>query len=123
MKELSPQTRQLIQCLNEPRGFVEALTGSRDYVSLLFRVGDSKEPAALLEILSFALSKKRDIAGAAAAAVDKLVRETTAKELLWLDDAMRRRSPYSGTSFYEWPKMSLEQLCHRTMPEKEVVNF
>lgn len=110
MKELSTQTRQLIQQLNEPRGFVEALTGSRDYVSLLFGVGDSKEPSALLEILPFALSKKRDIAGAAAAAVDKLVRETTAKELLWLDDAMRRRSPYSGESFYEWHKMSPEQL-------------
>ena len=110
MKELSPQTRKLIQQLNEPRGFVEALSGSRDYVSLLLRIGNSKELAALIEILPFVLSKKRDIAGEAAAAVDKLIRETTARELQWLDEAMRRRSPYSGESFYEWHKLSPEQL-------------
>ncbi|HSS20362.1 MAG TPA: hypothetical protein VLL54_09820 [Pyrinomonadaceae bacterium] len=110
MKSISPETRRLIQQLHEPRGFVEALRGSRDYVSLLRRVGDSKELAAIIEILPFVLSKKRGVAEAAAAAVDKLVLDATTKELLWLDDAMRRRSPYSGESFYEWHRMSPNQL-------------
>lgn len=110
MKALSPQTISLIQQLNEPRGFFEALTGSRDYVSLLLKVGESKELAALIEILPFVLSKKRDIAEAAATAVDEMIRESTARELQWLDYAMRRRSPYSGESFYEWHKMSPERL-------------
>ena len=51
------------------------------------------------------------IAAAAATAVHKLVFETPAKELAWLDWTLRRRSPYSGDYFYEWHKLSSGQVA------------
>jgi len=110
VKSISPETQQLISDLNQPRGFVKTLTTSRIHVSLLISIGNSKEPAAIIEILPLVLSKKRDVAEAATSAVHKLVRETTGEELAWLDYALRQRSPYSGNSFYEWHKISPQDL-------------
>jgi HEAT repeat protein len=110
VKSISPETQRLISDLNQPRGFVKTLTTSRIYVSLLISIGNSKEPAAIIEILPFVLSKKRDVAEAAASAVHKLVSGTTSEDLAWLDYALRRRSPYSGNSFYKWHKISPEDL-------------
>ena len=110
VKSISPETQRLIADLNQPRGFVKTLTTSRIHVSLLISIGNSKEPAAIIEILPLVLSKKRDVAEAATSAVHKLVRETTGEELAWLDYALRQRSPYSGNSCYEWHKISPQDL-------------
>jgi HEAT repeat protein len=110
MPTLSPDTRTLIEQLNRHIGFWERVTGSRDERDLLTTIGDSNEPAAVTGILPFALSAKRDIAKAAAVAVHKLTRGITSRELAWLDSEVRKLSPYWGSDFYAWDKMSPEQL-------------
>jgi HEAT repeat protein len=110
MRPISPHTRALIERLNQSDSLWETLRGSRDGAALLSKIGNSNEPAAIIDILPFVLSKKSDVAIAAAVAVHKLVLGTTTKELIWLDCAIRQRSPYSGNSFYEWHKMSPGQL-------------
>jgi len=110
VKSISPETQRLISELNQPRGFVKTLTTSRINVSLLIGIGNSKEPAAIIEILPFVLSRKRDVAEAAASAVHKLVRGATSEDLAWLDEALRQRSPYSGDASYEWHKISPDDL-------------
>jgi HEAT repeat protein len=110
MGPISPETQTLIDQLNQRRSFWETLTGSRDDEGLLSEIGDSNEPAAITGILPFALSAKRDIAKAAAVAVHKLTRSITSSELAWLDSAVRKLSPYWGSDFYAWHKMSPDQL-------------
>jgi HEAT repeat protein len=110
MGPISPETKALIDQLNQRNSFWKALTGSRNLRDLLSAIGDSNEPAAITGILPFALSARRDIAKAAAVAVHKLTRGVTSRELAWLDSAVRKLSPYSGSDFYAWHKMSPEQL-------------
>jgi hypothetical protein len=110
MPTLSPDTRTLIERLNRHTGFWERVTGSRNERDLLSAIGDSNEPAAITGILPFALSAKRDIAKAAAVAVHKLTRSLTSRELAWLDSEVRKLSPYWGSDFYAWHKMSPDQL-------------
>src|SRR6266446_2836499 len=110
MRPTSLRTRALIEQLNEPVSLWERLKGSRDDAAILSEIGDSNEPAAIIDILPFTLAGRPDVAAAAAMSVHKLVLVSTTKELKWLDCALRRRSPYSGDYFYEWYKMSPGQL-------------
>src|SRR6185295_2713654 len=110
MGPISPETQTLINQLNRRRSFWETLTGARDDKHLLSEIGNSNEPAAITGILPFALSAQRDIAKAAAVAVHTLTRGITSRELGWLDSAVRKLSPYWGSDFYAWHKMSPEQL-------------
>src|SRR6185437_14381477 len=72
-------------------------------------IGNSNEPAAIVDILPFVLAAKPDVATAAATSVHKLVLRITTKELMWLDCVLRRRSSYSGDYLYEWHKLSPER--------------
>src|SRR5215813_4797271 len=106
MRQASPHTRALIEQLLEPAGLLEKLKSSRTDAAILTAIGDSNEWAAIIDILPFVLAKRPGVAAAAALAVHKLVLGTTIKELVWLDWALRQRSPYSGDHFYEWHKVS-----------------
>ena len=110
MRQTSPHTRALIQQLNEPASLWEKLKGSRNDAAILSEIGDSNEPSVIIDILPFVFAGKSDIAAAAATAVHKLLLGTPVKELAGLDSALRQRSPYSGDHFYEWHKVSPEQL-------------
>ena len=110
MRPTSPDTKALIDRLNGPSGFWETLRASRDEADLLNSIGDSHEPAAIVSILPFALSTKRDVAKAAAVAVHKLALEMTSTQFAWLDYAVREISQYSGSHSYAWHKMSPEQM-------------
>lgn len=110
MTKLSPETQRLIYDLTQRQTFLKALTSSHLDVSLLRSIGNSKEPAAVIEMLPFVLSRRNDVAEAAATAIHKLILETTTQELAWLDEELRLRSSWSGDTFYEWSKLSPEQL-------------
>jgi hypothetical protein len=77
----SPHTRALIEQLVEPVGLWEKLKGSRDVAAILSEIGDSNEPAAIIDILPFILTGKPDVAAAAAMSVHKVVLGSTRKEL------------------------------------------
>ncbi len=100
----------LIQHLYEPRSLWKRLKGSLDVTRVLTELGDSNEPSAIIDVLPFVLVAKPEIAAAAAKSVHKLVLATTIKELVCLDETLRQRSPYSGDQFYEWHKVSPDQL-------------
>ena len=85
MKRTSPHFRTLIQQLYEPATLWEKLRGSGDDAAILSEIGDSAEPAAIVDVLPFVLASKPDVAGAAAMSVHKLVLKSTAQELVWLD--------------------------------------
>jgi HEAT repeat protein len=110
MKSTSPNTRALIQQLYEPASLWEKLKGSPEDAKILSELGDSHEPSAIVDILPFVLARRPEVAAAAALSVHKLVLGSTTKELAWLDFALRQRSPYSGDHFYEWHKVSPDQL-------------
>jgi len=84
----------------------EKLKGSRDDAAILSEIGNSGEPAAIIDIIPFILATSPDVATAAAKSVHKLVLGTTTNELVWLDQVLRRRSSYSGDYLYEWHKLS-----------------
>ncbi|HLA09571.1 MAG TPA: HEAT repeat domain-containing protein [Pyrinomonadaceae bacterium] len=110
MKRTSPHFRTLIQQLYEPASLWEKLRGSRDDAAILSEIGDSTEPAAIVDVLPFVLASKPDVAAAAATSVHKLVLKATAQELVWLDCLLRRSSSYSGDSLYEWHNLRPDQL-------------
>ena len=110
MRQTSPHIRALIEQLLEPVGLWEKLKGSRDDAAILTAIGDSNERTVLVDVLPFVLAKRPEVAEAAAMSVHKLVLGSTAKELAWLDCALRQRSPYSGDHSYEWHKVSPGQL-------------
>lgn len=110
MKQTSPQTRALIQQLYKPTSFWEELSGSRDEEAILTEIGNSGEPAAIIDIIPFILDKRHDVATAAARSVHKLILGITTNELSWMDQALRQKSPYSGDYLYEWHKLSPDQL-------------
>src|SRR5262245_41474130 len=93
MRSISRITRELIQILRGP-GLWDKLTGQRHEPGILAEIGDSGEPAAILEITPFLLSEKRDVALAAARAIHKLTMTASAADLASLDGMWRERSPY-----------------------------
>jgi len=111
VRSISPETQRLISDLHRRRTFWTALRSSDVDVSLLNSIGDSKETAALLDVLPFTLSSKRDVAAAATAAAHKLVLATTADDMAWLDGALRWQSRYSGDLFDEWYKVKPQQVA------------
>jgi len=106
MRNISASTLDLIKLLNEPVSFWERLKGARDNeVELLSKIGNSGEPAAIIEIISFILAEKREVTEATAASIDKLVRITPPAELVRLDWLVRERSPYGDTYSLQWHKL------------------
>ncbi len=85
MRQTSSHTRALIDQLIEPVSLWERLKSSRDDAAVLSEIGNSSEPAAIIDILPFILAGRRDVAAAAATAVHKLILGTTGTELAWLD--------------------------------------
>src|SRR5256885_1061194 len=106
MKQPSPHTRALIQQLYKFTSLWGKLKGSRDDAAILCEIGNSGEPAAIIDIIPFILATSPDVATAAARSVHKLVLGATTNELVWLDQVLRRRSSYSGDYLYEWHKLS-----------------
>src|SRR2546421_3335251 len=106
MTRTSPHLRDLIQQLYRRASLWEKLKGFTHEAAILSEIGDSNEPAAIIDILPFVIGGKPDVAAAAAMSVHKLVLTTTTKELVWLDSVLRRQSSSSGDYFYEWHKLS-----------------
>lgn len=110
MKDISPETKALIQRLYTPDGSGKKLNRSRDAESILIEIGNSGEPAAIIDIIPFILDKSPDVAKAAARSVHKLLAATTIREIVWLDQFQRRGWPCSGDYRYEWHKLSPDRL-------------
>ena len=101
----TPRTKELIQRLYQSHG-------SRAHVALLSEIGDSNEPAAIVDILPF-IHKKGEVAVAAADALHKLLQGTSPNDLAWLDAAVRRNSMYGNSDAYDWynaPAKKIEEL-------------
>jgi HEAT repeat protein len=105
VKSISIQTKALIEQLNPPVSFWERITGRRDDADLLLQIGLAGEPAAVVDIIPFVLSESREVARAAADAVDKLLVTLLPHELAQLDSIFRVRSPYLGRYRMEWHKL------------------
>ncbi len=103
VRPTSPRTKELIQRLYGSHS-------SRDYVALLSEIGDSNEPAAIVDILPF-IHQKGEVAFAAADALHKLLLGTTRNELAWLDAAVRRGSMYGKSDAYDWYKTPAKENC------------
>jgi len=106
MRNISASTKALIALLNEPVSFWQKLKAPRDDAEILSKIGDTSEAAAIVEIIPFIFAEKREVADAAAASVDKLIRITPPAELAWLDWLVRERSPYSGKHRLQWHRLS-----------------
>jgi hypothetical protein len=64
----------------------------------------------IIDVIPFVLATNPGVANRAAMSVHKLVLGTTTNELVWLDQVLRQRSSYSGDYYYEWHKLSPDQL-------------
>ncbi len=105
MRSISARTKALIEQLNQPTSFWERITSRCDDADLLLQIGNAGEPASVVDIIPFALSKSREVARAAAGAVDKLLVTLLPHELAQLDSIFRVRSPYLGRYWMEWHKL------------------
>lgn len=81
MRTISPDTRKLIDQLYEPISLWERLSHTRRLVETLTNIGNSAEPAAIIDMLPFVLADKKDVAVAASAAVHKLTNATSTVRL------------------------------------------
>jgi hypothetical protein len=75
----------------------------------IIELSESNEPLAILDILPFAVARRRRVAAAAADAIHKLLRQVSTVDLPSLDIAARQRS-YHVYHFYDWYRLSPEQL-------------
>jgi len=71
---------------------------------------DSNRVRTIVDIIPLVLATDAGVATEAATEVHKLVLGATANELVWLDQALRQRSYYSGDYLYEWQKLSPDEL-------------
>jgi HEAT repeat protein len=71
---------------------------------------DSNRVRTIVDIIPLVLATNAGVATEAATEVHKLVVGATANELVWLDQALRQRSYYSGDYLYEWQKLSPDEL-------------
>lgn len=110
MKNISAQTRALIELLNPPGRFWEKLTGRREDAKLLAQVAEGDDVAAIFYITPFVLSERSEVARAAAIAVDKLTANANPAELAHLDLLFRGDSPYGGRYRVEWHKLAPAEL-------------
>src|SRR3984893_4530690 len=110
MRAISPDTRRLIEQLNEPVSSWERLTGSRADAKGLSKIGGLGEPAAIIDIVAFVLADRSDVASAAAAAVHRLTALTSPADLACLDIELRERSPYAGRYRLDWHRLSPGEL-------------
>jgi HEAT repeat protein len=71
---------------------------------------ESNPTRSIIDVIPFVLATNPGVATYAAMSVHKLVLGATTNELVWLDQVLRQRSSYSGDYFYEWHKLSPDQL-------------
>lgn len=71
---------------------------------------DSNRVRTIVDIIPLVLATNAGVATEAATEVHKLVLGARANELVWLDQALRQRSYYSGDYLYEWQKLSPDEL-------------
>ena len=64
----------------------------------------------IIDIIPVVLAKDFNVATYAARSVHELVSGATTSDLVWLDQVLRQRSSYSGDYFYDWQKLSPDQL-------------
>lgn len=110
MRTTSPETITLIQRLHEPFTLLENIFGSRNYAAILSEIAEANEPAAIVHIPSFLLSRDRNVAAAAASAVHKLLLATPLTDLPWLDENLRPYACYPEDHLSEWRNLSLPRL-------------
>jgi HEAT repeat protein len=98
MRELTQGTRSLIdELLALPKrrfGFVRKRNAAA--TELLWKIADASEPAALPEVLSFALAEDEPIARAASRAASVLLAAVSTTQLPWLDERLRERATWWG---------------------------
>lgn len=99
--KVSPETTALIQELIEPLTWRERITGSRNYASILTKIGDSNEPGAIAYLLPFTIASDRNVAAAAARAVHKLASVIDATEINQLAPSLHYGPTYSLES-HNW---------------------
>ncbi|HEU4770005.1 MAG TPA: HEAT repeat domain-containing protein [Pyrinomonadaceae bacterium] len=73
-------------------------------------IGESREPAAIIDLLSFTLASEFDVAATAALAIQKLLPANPVAELIRMESALSHGLTYSGQSYYDWYKLSPDQL-------------
>jgi HEAT repeat protein len=110
LKNISAQTKALIELLNPSAGFWERLRGRREDALRLSQIAASGEAAVIIDITPFVLSERREVARAAAAALENLLSVITPAELLQLDLIFRERSPYYGRYRMEWHQLKPSDL-------------
>jgi len=108
--KVSPQTAALIQELLAPLTWRERITGSRDYESILTQIGESNEPAAIIDLLPFTVASDDNVAVAAARTIHKLLAGIDAAEISRLAPSLRYGPTYSAES-YHWYHLDLPKLA------------
>ncbi|HKT83844.1 MAG TPA: hypothetical protein VJQ84_08425, partial [Solirubrobacterales bacterium] len=91
----------LIQELLAPVTLRERITGSRDYESILTKIAESNEPAAIVDLLPFTVASDRNVAVAAARAIHKLLSGIDAAEISRIAPSLHYGPTYSAQS-YDW---------------------
>ena len=108
MKRRSEETRALIGLLQGPLPLHEKTT--RDYESIFAEIAELGDPAAIVDVLPFALASNSTVANAAAAAVHRLLLVTPLMDLVWIDSDLRKYSYYPFVTSLEWYNLSPSQL-------------
>jgi len=102
------ETRRLTELLHRPVSFWESSKKHR--IGTLALISQTRDPAAIPDIVLLLLDRDRDVARSAASAVSALVEVLRPEELPWLDQIMRELSPYNWSYPSPWAELKPGQL-------------
>jgi HEAT repeat protein len=102
------ETKRLIELLHRPVSFWESSKKHR--VGTLALISQTRDPAAIPDIVLLLLDRDSDVARSAASAVSALVEVLRPEDLPWLDQVMRERSPYNWSYPSPWTELKPGQL-------------
>jgi len=88
IRPVSQQTQQLIIDLHNAVGRWNTIFNNGTAVAILTRIGETDQPAAIVQIVPFLLSNNHNTMNAAALAVTRLLAHAQPTDLIWLDSAI-----------------------------------
>jgi len=106
IRPVSQQTQELIIDLHNAIGRWNTIFNNGAVVAILTRIGETDQPAAIVQIVPFLLSNNHNTINAAALAVTRLLAHAQPTDLIWLDSAIRSNTEYLGGRLSQWNELS-----------------
>jgi hypothetical protein len=90
LRSLSPATLELTRSLYQKSGLIDRWNADARTITTIYQVGAANEPAAIRDLMSFGLSRDREVRIAARANIERLFSLVPVEALPLLDDWLRQ---------------------------------